>query len=165
MNANKSVINLEDDLKTLHSLTDQVAIAQAEVLNQLEEVKYRETIIKRLESLSALEESASSQMRARIVNTVKAEVMKTFKNDKKVQENALNQAISILSSGTGAKLGKDVVGEVFVNAIKNYKEQYAKQPAGSDEILKQLERDVAALSVAPEITSKGGNVFETHPVL
>ena len=157
--ANNSVLTLEEDFKTLHSLTDQVAVAQAEVLNQLEEVKYREALIKKLESLQALEESAASAMRQRIVTTVKSDVLKTFQTNKTVQDNALNQAIAVLTAGANAKLGKDIVGDVFVTSIKTYRDNYAKQPAGSDEILQKLEKDVAAIASAPEVSGKGGNVF------
>lgn len=164
-NANTQALNLEEDIKLLHALTDQVSAAHADILNQLEEQKYREAVVKKLETLSALEESASSAIRQRIVTTVKADVMKTIKTNKTVQENALNQAIAILSAGAGAKLGKDVVGEVFSGAIKTYKDNYAKLPAGQDEVLKQLEKDSAALAAAPEVASKGGNVFVVSPVV
>lgn len=157
--ANQTALTLEEDIKSLHALTDQVAIAHAEVLNKLEEHKYREAIVKKLESLQALEEAASSAVRQRIVTSVKSDVLTTFKSNKKVQETALEQAIAVLTAGTSAKLGKDVVGDVFVNSIKTYRDNYAKQPAGSDEILKKLEKDVAALASAPEVSGKGGNVF------
>lgn len=163
-NANTQALTLEEDLKLLHALTDQVSAAHADILNQLEEQKYRDAVIKKLETLSALEESTSSSIRQRIVTSVKADALKAIKTNKAVQENALNQAIAILSAGSGAKLGKDVVGEVFTNAIKTYKDNYAKLPAGQDEVLKQLEKDAAALATAPEVTGKGGNVFVVSPV-
>jgi hypothetical protein len=76
----------------------------------------------------------------------------------------LNQAIAVLSAGAGAKLGKDVVGEAFAASLSNYKNNYAKQPAGSDEILVQLEKDIATVAQAPVVEGKGGNVYITHPI-
>lgn len=154
-----AMLSLENDYRTIHTVTDEIATAQADVLNQLEEAKYREEIIKKLDSLSALEESASNAIRNRIVTTVKNDVLKTLKSDKKIQENALNQAMAILAAGSNSKLGKDIVGEVFVSSLKNYKDNYSKQAPGSDEILLQLEKDVANITTAPE-TGKGGNVYE-----
>lgn len=159
IDANQSLKTLEEDIKLLHSLKDQVAVAQAEVLTALEESKYREAIVKKLETLSALEETAASAMRKRIVNTVKADVLKTFTSNKQAQENALNQAIAVLTSGNDGKLGKDVVGEVFVNSIKSYKDNYAKQDPSNDPILQQLKNDVEQIVKAPEVSSKGGNVY------
>jgi len=57
-----------------------------------------------------------------------------------------------------------VVGEAYSSSLKAYRETYAKLPAGSDEILVQLEKDIAAACVAPAIDFKGGNVYETHPL-
>jgi hypothetical protein len=164
-NANTAALQLEEDVQMLQQLTDQVAVAHAQILNQLEEQKYREAVVKKLETLAQLEETATSAMRARIVNTVKADVEKTLKSNKTVQESALTQAIAVLAGGATGKVGKDVVGEVFVNAIKQYKESYAKMPAGQDAILNQLEKDAAVLASAPEIASKGGNVFVVSPVV
>jgi hypothetical protein len=73
--------------------------------------------------------------------------------------------VAVLKSGSGAKLGKDIVGEVYLSSLQAYKAAYAKQPAGSDEILVQLEKDIAAASAAPVVEGKGGNVYETHPLL
>jgi hypothetical protein len=162
INTNNSALTLEEDFKQLHTLQDQLAVAQADVLNRIEEHKYREAIVKKLESLQALEEAASTAIRNRIVTSVKSDVLNTFKTNKKAQENALEQAIAVLAGGANAKLGKDVVGEVFLTSLKTYKENYAKQPAGSDEILKQLEKDMAAVASAPEVSGQGGNVYATH---
>ena len=56
-------------------------------------------------------------------------------------------------------MGKDVVGAAFSTALKDYKESYAKMPAGSDEILVTLEKDMAAVAVAPVPEGQGGNVY------
>lgn len=165
MSADETALTLKEDFQNLYTLTDQLAIAQAEVLTNIEAHKYRESIVKKLDSLYAVEESATTAIRNRVITNVQKDVVKTFKSDKKAQESALNQAIAVLAAGSGAKLGKDVVGEAFVAAIGAYKASYAKQPAGSDEILVQLQKDIAAVATAPEVTEAGGNVFVTNPLL
>lgn len=161
INANEQALSLGEDFKQLYALTDSLATTQAEVLNRQEEHKYREAIVKKLDSLYALEEAASSAIRARTINAVKADVVETFKADKKAKETALEQAIAVLSAGANAKLGKDVVGEVFASSLNKYKTEYAKKPAGSDEILANLEKEIAAIATAPVVEAKGGNVFLT----
>lgn len=163
--ADKEVLTLEEDFKALNEITDNLAVAQADILNHREAHLYREAIVKKLDSLHALEESAVYAIRSRMVNQVKTDVVNTFATDKKVKEAALNRAIEVLAGGAKGKLGEDIVGKVFTQALSNYRETYAKQPAGSDPILNQLEKDVAAVAQAPVIESKGGNVFVTHPLL
>ena len=162
--ADELALTLEEDYKQYFSLTDQLAIVQADVLNRAEEHKYREAIVKKLDSLYALEEAASAAIRNRTISTVKADVVSTFKSDKKAKDAALTQAIAILTAGPNAKLGKDIVGEAFTTSLKKYKDSYSKQPAGSDPILTQLEKDIKAVATAPVIESKGGNVFLTNPL-
>ena len=67
--------------------------------------------------------------------------------------------------GAKGKMGKDVVGEIFSKSIANYAAEYKKQPEGSDEIIKKLEADIAALTKPPQMASTGGNVYETHQVM
>jgi F0F1-type ATP synthase membrane subunit b/b' len=163
--ADKQVLSIEEDFKQFCEITNNIAIAQADVLNHREAHAYREAVVKKLDSLHALEESAVYAIRTRMLTQVKAEVVNTFTNDKKAKEAALNRAIEVLASGAKGKLGKDIVGEAFSQALNNYKDAYAKQPAGSDPILKQLEKDMAAVAQAPVVDSKGGNVFVTHPLI
>jgi hypothetical protein len=164
ISANEQALSLSEDFKQLYALSDSLSTTQAQVLNNQEEHKYREAIVKKLDSLYALEESASSAIRNRTLNAVKADVLDTFTNDKKIKEDALNQAIAVLSAGAGAKIGKDVVGDVFTASLQKYKSEYAKKPAGSDEILANLEKEIAAISQAPVVQGKGGNVYITHPI-
>lgn len=163
--ADKEVMTLEEDFKALNEITDNLAVAQADILNHREAHMYRDAIVKKLDSLHALEESAVYAIRSRMVNQVKADVVNTFANDKKAKEAALNRAIEVLAGGAKGKMGEDIVGKAFTQALSNYRDTYAKQPAGSDPILNQLEKDVAAVAQAPVIESKGGNVFVTHPLL
>lgn len=106
-----------------------------------------------------MEEAASSAIRARMVNSVKSDVISAFTNDKKVKDDAMAAALGVLAGGKNAKMGKDVVGGVFASALKNYKDSYAKSDPSKDEILVQLEKDVAAIAVAPVADSKGGNMW------
>jgi plasmid stabilization system protein ParE len=62
-------------------------------------------------------------------------------------------------------MGKDVVGEVFAKSIAKYTAEYKKQPEGSDEIIKKLESDIAALVQPPKLPTSGGNVYETHQII
>lgn len=163
--ADQQVLTIEEDFKQFNEITDSLAMAQADLLNQREAHLYREAIVKKLDSLSALEESAVFAIRTRMLNNVKAEVVNTFTNDKKVKEAALDRAIAVLAGGAKSKMGEDVVGKVFSQALANYRTAYAKQPAGSDPILVQLEKDVAAVAQAPVVEAKGGNVFVTHPLV
>jgi hypothetical protein len=163
--ADEGALSLEEDYKQYCELTDQLAVAQADVLNQREVHLYREAIVKKLDSLHALEDSAVLAIRNRMMTKVKADVVNTFTNDQKAKDLALTRAIEVLAGGAKGKLGKDVVGDVFAQALSNYKAEYAKQPAGADPILKQLEKDMAAVATAPVVDSKGGNVFVTHPLL
>lgn len=163
--ADKQVLSLEEDFKAFNEITDNLAVAQADLLNHREAHLYREAIVKKLDSLHALEESAVYAIRTRMLTQVKAEVVNTFANDKKVKEAALNRAIEVLAAGAKGKLGEDIVGKAFSQALANYRDTYSKLPAGSDPILKQLEKDVAAVAQAPVIESKGGNVFVTHPLV
>lgn len=162
---NEGVLTLAEDVKALHEVIDNLAIAQADALNMAEEHKYREAMIKKLDSLVALEESATAAIKTRMVNQVKNDVIGLFSKDAKAKENALNAAIAVLTAGPGGKMGKDVVGEAFQGALKNYKETYSKAAKGSDPILLQLEKDMAAIATAPAIEGAGGNVYVTHPLL
>lgn len=157
---NEKLLTLEEHMTALHALEDNMAIAKAEYLNYEKEHQYREAIVKKLDALVAVEEAAVAAIRSRMVATVKAKVVETFEKDKAVKEAALEQAVAVLAAGGKGKLGKDVVGAAYVSALKNYRETYAKLPAGSDEILVKLERDIAAISAAPVLDFTGGNVYE-----
>ena len=161
--SNKLAITLDQDLKDRLALVDDLAATQAQVLNHMEEHKFRDAISKKLDSLAALEEATAQALRARTITAVKADVVDLFTNDRKAKDNALAQAIQVLSTGAKGKMGKDVVGEAFSDAIKKYKTNYEnnKQP---DEILEKMEREMAAIAQAPVVDGKGGNVYLTHPL-
>mmetsp|Transcript_74140 Transcript_74140/g.145528 ORF Transcript_74140/g.145528 Transcript_74140/m.145528 type:complete len:338 (+) Transcript_74140:99-1112(+) len=159
MAANQEAMTVEEDCKDLFQIQQQLAIAEADVLNQKEVHMYREAIVKKLDSLSALEESAVMAIRNRMLTKVKSDVINTFTNDQKAKDLAMTRAIEVLAGGAKGKMGKDVVGDVFAQALSNYKAEYAKMPEGSDPILKNLEKDMAAVAAAPVVESKGGNVY------
>lgn len=163
--ANKQLADLEGDVKSMFELKDSLASVKAETLNKEEQLKFREEIVRKLDALVALEDTAVNALRARMVDKVKADVVATFQKDTKAKEAALAAAVAVLQGGAKGKMGKDVVGEIFSKSIANYAAEYKKQPEGSDEIIKKLEADIAALTKPPQMASTGGNVYETHQVM
>lgn len=161
IDTNEKNLSLKEDYESIFRLKDDLAAAKAEALNLAEEHKYREAIISKLDSLYALEEAAAAAVRNRMVKEVHADVVKTFVNDKKAKESALQQAIAVLVSGEGSKIGKDVVGEVFVSALSNYRANYSKLSPDQDEILVNLQKEMAAVTSAPVVDAKGGNIYNT----
>jgi len=157
------LLGLEGGVKQIHALTDDMAVVQADYLNNLEEHKYRDAIAKKLDALVAVEDSASNAIRNRMLTQVHSNVVSSFKTDAKAKDAALSQALSVLQASnatTTAKMNKDVVGEYFASSLKNYKDQYAKQ-ADKDEILIQLEKDVKNIMKAPPASATAcGNVYE-----
>ena len=75
----------------------------------------------------------------------------------RLRDNTAAVKLNLLT--TSVKLGKDVVGTVFSKSVKTYRENYLKLPDGSDEILVQLEKDVANVILPPVVQAKGGNVY------
>lgn len=162
--SNEKVLTLKEDIEEIYKITNEMSVAQAEAFNMAEEHKYREAISKKLDQLVALEEGATHKIRTRMLAKVKEDVLATFVKDSKIKDAALEQAIAVLTAGPSGKLGKDTVGQVFATAVKNYRESYSKMSPGSDEIIKQLEKDIAAIITPPEVENAGGNVYETHKI-
>jgi hypothetical protein len=159
--SNTLAMSIEQDLKDRLQLVDDLAVTQAQVLNHMEEHKFRNAIVQKLDSLTALEEATAQALRARTIAAVKSDVTNLFTNDRKAKDNALAQAIAVLSAGAKGKMGKDVVGEAFSDAIKKYKTNYENNKS-PDEILVKMEKEMAAISEAPVVEGKGGNVYVTH---
>lgn len=101
-------------------------------------------IVRKLEAVAATEEAALQGIKGRMVNYVVDDVTQLFRSDKKAKEAALAQALAVLGNTTG-KVGKDVVGEAFVNSIRKYRDEYKKTPEDKDPILLQLKKDVEAI--------------------
>jgi len=161
----EKLLTLEEDLKSMDNLIDDMTQAKAETMNAAIQHQYRDAIVKKLDALVSLEDNVAAQVRNRMVTKVRADVVNSFSTDKKSKENALNQAIDVLTKGANAKLGKDIVGESFTAAIKSYRDGYAKTPAGSDDILVKLEKEMKNIAVAPTIDDQGGNVYVIAPVV
>jgi hypothetical protein len=159
---NENLISWETEVNEVLEIADELTIAQVDVFNAMEGHAFREVVASKLDALVSLEMAAHQNIRNRMVTSVKSEVKTLFATNKTAKENAMNQAIAILTAGPSAKMGKDVVGDAFNDAVKNYQANYAKQPAGSDEIFTALEKDMAAIVTPPTFEVTGGNVFETN---
>ena len=143
--ANQQLLTLDSDVKALNDLKDSLYAVKADSLNHEEQHKFRDEIVRKLDSLAALEDSAVSAMKSRLISKVKSEVLGKFKKDEASKEAALAAAIAVIAGGDKAKLGKDIVGDAFKNAIASYTAEYKKQPEGSDEIIKKLEKGIYIL--------------------
>ena len=159
---NENLIHWEHDVNQVLAIADELTIAQVAVFNSMEGHSFRNNVASKLDALVSLEMAASQNIRNRMVTAVKSEVKTLFATNKTAKENAMNQAIAILTAGPSAKMGKDVVGDAYNEAVKNYQANYAKQPAGSDEIFANLEKEMAAIVTPPTFEVTGGNVFETN---
>ena len=160
--ANESLINWETEVKEVLDIADELTIAQVAVFNSMEGHAFRDVVASKLDALVSLEMAAHQNIRNRMVQSVKSDVKNLFATNKTAKENAMNQAIAILTAGPSAKMGKDVVGDAYNEAVKNYQANYAKQPDGTDEIFAALEKDMAAVITPPTFEVTGGNVFETN---
>ena len=161
---NEVLINWEGDVTEVLAISDELTTAQVDVFNSIEGHAFRDSVASKLDALVTLEMAAQQSIRMRMVTSVKDEVKNLFLTNKTAKENAMNQAIAILTAGPSAKMGKDVVGEAYGVAVKNYQESYSKLPAGTDDILLNLEKDMAAIAVPITFEAVGGNVFETNPI-
>jgi len=164
LEASKSLHGLDTTVKGMFQLVDDLHVVEAESLNSAAQQQYREAITKKLDSLVSLEEKINAQVKSRMIAQVKADVQKQFQ-DKKTKEQALEQALAVLSGGKGAKIGSDVVGSVFKTSIANYRSNYQKNVGDKDEILVNLEKEMQAIIQASHIAATGGNVYETNPLI
>jgi hypothetical protein len=161
---NEKVLDMENDIASVHSLIDDLSVVKAEALNYEAEHQYRDDVIRKLENLVAIEGAAVNSLRNRMLDSVRADVVSKFSTDAKLKSAALDSAMAVLAGGKSGKIGKDIVGDAYALSLKKYRADYAKQAPGSDEILNQLEKDVAAACAAPVVSATGGNVYETHSV-
>ena len=159
---NENLVKWEGEVKKVLDIADELTIAQVDVFNSMEGHAFRDAVASKLDALVSLEMAANQNIRHRMVTAVKSEVKTLFATNKTARENAMLQAIGILTAGPTGKMGTDVVGDAFSVAVKNYQEQYSKLPAGSDDIMVNLEKDMAAIAVAVPFEVTGGNVFDTN---
>merc|ERR1712146_59998 len=101
--ANEKSLDMEADIKSVHALIDDMAVAKADALNYEEEHKYRTGVVQKLESLVAIEDQAVNAMKMRMLTDVKAKVAASFK-DAATKEKALKAALAVLTAGKGAKM-------------------------------------------------------------
>ena len=160
--ANEDLIHWDSEVQETIAVADELTIAQVDVFNAMEGHAFRDGVASKLDALVSLEMAANQSIRHRMVTAVKSEVKTLFITNKTARENAMNQAIAILTAGPTGKISTDVVGDAYVNAVKNYQEAYANMAPGSDEIFSNLEKDMAAIVKPIEFEAVGGNVFETH---
>jgi hypothetical protein len=142
----KSYVSLEDDMKTLYATVDELSAQQSEALISKAKFDFRDSMAKKLDSLVALEDAAALNIKQRMLKDVKASVEATLSTDKKIKDDALKQAISILAGGSKATRGKDIVGEAFNGALKKYRDDYSKGDPSKDPIVVQLMADAKAIA-------------------
>lgn len=159
----EALVGTEEVYSDFHTLVDDMAALQAEILNVEQENSYRESVSKKLDSLLNMERTVMSNMKAKVVEQIKTDVNNQFRNDKKLKETAFNQAVAVLSGGVNAKMGRDLVGEVFTSSIKEFRANYEKQDVESDPAIVQLKKDLMTASVAPAPELKGGNMYDNFP--
>ena len=159
---NEGLIHWADEVTETLAVADELTIAQVDVFNAMEGHAFRDGVASKLDALVSLEMAANQSIRHRMVTAVKSEVKTLFITNKTARENAMNQAIAILTAGPTGKISTDVVGDAYVNAVKNYQEAYSKLPAGTDDIILNLQKDMAAVAVPIAFEVTGGNVFETN---
>jgi len=162
--ATESLLGFTAAVASIDSLKDDLATVQAETLNNAASHTYRDAMAKKLEALQSLEDQVAFNVRSRLLNQVKADVRSTFSKDKKAKSAALEQALAVLAGGVTAKHGADVVGNAFKSSVQLYRENYAKSAPEKDELLVQLQKDIAAITTAPAVSSQGSNVYESHPI-
>jgi hypothetical protein len=162
---NEDFLDVKESFQNIFALTDDIAKTQAEALNFETKNEFHAAIIRKLDALVALNESTTATIRADMVSTVKQEAMKTLKDDRKVKDAILNQAIQSLAAGTSGKRGKDIVGDIFAQSVAKYRTSASSKDHPINKIAAQLEKDIEDIVKAPEVIAKAGNVYETHPVL
>jgi hypothetical protein len=91
----KSYVSLEEDMKELYKVTDDLVAMSAEAKIAKTKFEFRDSIAKKLDSLVALEEAAAFNIKTRMLKDVKANVESTLASDKKIKDEALKQVRTI----------------------------------------------------------------------
>jgi hypothetical protein len=141
---------------------DDVAVAQAAALNLESKNDFHRAIQKKLDALAALNESTTANIRADMISTVKYEVTETLLKDEAVQEEAFDMAIEALYNG---RRGRDVVGDVYLGAISKYRNSLSQPNHPVHAIAEHMQAEIADIVEPPQVRTKAGNVYETHPVI
>lgn len=159
----QELVGVETEYKEFHQLVDDMASLQADILNHEQESTYREAIQKKLEMLVNMEATAMSNVRSKMIEGIKGDVRKYFATDKAAKESMLTQAVTVLSGGADAKMGKDIVGEAFIKALKEFRTAQAKLDPNADPAMAQLKKDLLATASAPSAELPGGNSYDNLP--
>lgn len=159
---NEEFLQSKAVFQDIFASVDDVAVAQATALNLANQNEFHRSIQKKLDSLTALNEATTSSIRTDMIDTIKSDVMETFLTDADAQEAALDSAIEALYEGVR---GDDIVGEVYLDAIANYRESLSEPDHPVHAIAQHMEAEIASIVEPPQVIQKAGNVYETHPVI
>eukprot|EP00604_Paraphysomonas_vestita_P001900 CAMPEP_0174817800 /NCGR_PEP_ID=MMETSP1107-20130205/329_1 /TAXON_ID=36770 /ORGANISM="Paraphysomonas vestita, Strain GFlagA" /LENGTH=284 /DNA_ID=CAMNT_0016028827 /DNA_START=214 /DNA_END=1068 /DNA_ORIENTATION=- len=162
--ANENFLDADKVYKDIFQAVDEVTVAQATAFNLTNQNEFHRNIQKKLDALASLNEATNVAIRQDMISTVREEAYKTLVNDKKVKEAALAQAIATLAAGANGARGKDVVGEVYIKSIADYRSGLSNKQHKVHQITAKLEAEIAEIVKAPEVIKKAGNVYETHPL-
>lgn len=163
--ATEEFLEANQVMKEVFQGVDEVTVAQATAFNLTNRNEFHRAIQKKLDALASLNEATNVAIRNDMISTVKEEAQKTLLNDKKVKEAALAQAIATLAAGPNGARGKDVVGEVYLKSIADYRAGLANKQHKVHQITAKLEAEIAEIVKAPEVIKSAGNVYESHPVV
>lgn len=72
IDANEQLLGLEEDVKVMTDLKDNLYTVKADTLNHEEQHKFRDEIVRKLDTLASLEDSAVSALKSRMITAVKA---------------------------------------------------------------------------------------------
>lgn len=162
---NEKFLDTKEVFADIFNGVDEVTVAQATAFNLSNQNEFHRAIQKKLDALASLNEATSVAIRNDMITTVKEEAQKTLLNDKKVKEAALAQAIATLAAGPNGARGKDVVGEVYLKSISDYRAGISNKQHKVHQITAKLEAEIAEIVKAPEVIKSAGNVYETHPIV
>jgi len=154
-----AALEMENAAKLMYATKDTIDAQLVENKNFAGVHLLKDAIVKKLDKLSALEDATDTNVRIRMLKAINTDVMSKVTSDKEVKDDTLAEAINVLS-GDG-KLGKDVIGKSFSDAVKKYKENYSKTPTGDDEIFLQLEKEMAAICSGIEV-GRSGNIYDIN---
>jgi len=162
---NEEFLQTKEVFQDIFTGVDEITAAQATAFNLSNKNDFHRAIQKKLDALVSLNEATTVAIRNDMIATVREEAQKTLLNDKKVKDAALAQAIATLAAGPNGTRGKDVVGEVYVKSISDYRAGLSNKQHKVHQITAKLEAEIAEIVKAPEVIQSAGNVFETNPIL
>lgn len=157
----ENFLQAKEVFQEIFDSVDEIAQAQAHALNLENQNEFHRDIQRKLDSLAALNASASRLIKTDMIETIKEDVLEMVTTDADVKDMALEWAIVSLSTGTKET---DIVSELYVSALEQYRENLQYEDHAAHAIADQLESQIEAILQPPE-KIVAGNVYETHPVL